>query len=362
MNTAHPESPPAGIYSAMAAIMGEVSPISKDKKNREQNFQYRGIDDVYNALNPLLAEHRVFMVPTVTGRATDERTTKNGNIMSCVTLTVEYRFFHADGSFITCTVMGEGRDTADKATNKAMAAAHKYALLQTFCIPTADLGRDDPDHETPEPLSSRNTTRIDLGAIRQTMAGLADVAALEAYWPKVSVGEDHPDYPQLASLFVARKKELLQTVPDASAPSVSAQPPAPPQKPHVTLDTARTAFAECATPQELESCARSLTIAKNNPEYEAISALYMERLTVLKTPVAQPPAESPPPMPPATPVGDITPEQITAIQTAYSGWPREERLADISQRTGRSINSVKELSLAEASALLECFAQPEAAA
>ena len=121
---------PTGIYQAMAEILAEIPSIGKDNRNKDQGFQYRGIDDVYNALHPLLAKHKVFMAPTVLSRASEDRTTAKGGVMQCVTLSVEYRFFHADGSSISCTVMGEGRDTSDKATNKAMAVAHKYALLQ----------------------------------------------------------------------------------------------------------------------------------------------------------------------------------------------------------------------------------------
>jgi hypothetical protein len=39
-------------------------------------------------------------------------------------------------------------DMADKATNKAMSAAYKYACLQAFCIPTE--GDNDADASTPD--------------------------------------------------------------------------------------------------------------------------------------------------------------------------------------------------------------------
>ena len=39
-------------------------------------------------------------------------------------------------------------DSGDKATNKAMSAAYKYAALQTFCIPTE--GDNDADATTHE--------------------------------------------------------------------------------------------------------------------------------------------------------------------------------------------------------------------
>lgn len=197
---------PTGIYQAMAEILAEIPSIGKDNKNKEQGFKYRGIDDVYNALHPLLAKHKVFMAPTVLSRASEDRTTAKGGAMQCVTLSVEYRFFHADGSSISCTVMGEGRDTSDKATNKAMASAHKYALLQTFCIPTEDIGQDDPDAETPEPVQPRQDARpqvmsgpVDFDKVRAELARMTTEEELQEYWKKVRVEKGtpplHPAFP-----------------------------------------------------------------------------------------------------------------------------------------------------------------------
>ena len=56
---------PTGIHQAMAAILAEIPSIGKDNRNKDQGFQYRGIDDVYNALHPLLARHKVFMAACV---------------------------------------------------------------------------------------------------------------------------------------------------------------------------------------------------------------------------------------------------------------------------------------------------------
>ena len=39
-------------------------------------------------------------------------------------------------------------DSGDKSSNKAMAAAMKYAICQILCIPTKDI--EDPDNSTPE--------------------------------------------------------------------------------------------------------------------------------------------------------------------------------------------------------------------
>lgn len=58
-------------------------------------------------------------------------------------MTVTYNFTAADGSSVASKVVGEAFDFGDKATNKAMSAAHKYLLLQTFLIPTHDIADAD---------------------------------------------------------------------------------------------------------------------------------------------------------------------------------------------------------------------------
>ena len=136
------------IFEQMAKVMSEVDAIGKDKTNQQQNFKYRGIDQVYNALNPLLAKHRIFTMPKVLNSEREERTNKNGTVIFYSRVTMEYSFYTTDGSLVTCSVIGEGMDSGDKATNKAMAIAHKYALLQTFCIPTEDM--PDPDAQCHE--------------------------------------------------------------------------------------------------------------------------------------------------------------------------------------------------------------------
>lgn len=133
-----------GIYAAMAAIAAEIGAIGKDKKcTQGANFAYRGIDDVYNALNPIMAKHGVFVLPIAGERTTETRQTQKGATIEVVVMRMTYKFCHADGSSVEAVTVGQAMDSGDKATNKAMAIAHKYAILQAFCIPTEDM--EDPD-------------------------------------------------------------------------------------------------------------------------------------------------------------------------------------------------------------------------
>ena len=136
------------IYQKIADIMKEIGAIGKTQKNKTQGFMYRGIDDVYSALQPLLAKHEVFTIPQVLEEHSEERQTKAGGTLIYRILRIQYTFFTVDGSSVSCIVIGEGMDSGDKAANKAMAIGHKYALLQTFCIPTEDV--KDPDAESHE--------------------------------------------------------------------------------------------------------------------------------------------------------------------------------------------------------------------
>lgn len=140
------------VYEAIAAVQGELSKhgISKDRKNQQQNYNFRGIDDVYAALSPLLAKHKLCVIPRVTERIVSERPTKSGSINFNVAVHAEFDFVSAeDGSKHTCATFGEAQDMADKATNKAMSAAYKYAAFMTFAIPVE--GEEDADAVTPEP-------------------------------------------------------------------------------------------------------------------------------------------------------------------------------------------------------------------
>lgn len=136
------------IYAAMAAVMADMVSIGKDSTNQQQGFKYRSIDAVYNALNPLLAKHGIFTTPEVLDKTREERTNAKGTVLAFTCLRMKYTFWADDGSSVSCVVEGEGMDSGDKSSNKAMAVAHKYALLQTFCIPTEE--QKDPDAEVHE--------------------------------------------------------------------------------------------------------------------------------------------------------------------------------------------------------------------
>lgn len=137
------------IFETINAVMEEIGAVGKNSRNEQQKYMYRGVDDVMNALNPAFIKHKLLMVPEVVSQKREERQTANGKNIIYSVLSVKYTFYAEDGSSIYTIVPGEGMDSGDKASNKAMSSAFKYACFQTFCIPTEEM--KDPDAETPPP-------------------------------------------------------------------------------------------------------------------------------------------------------------------------------------------------------------------
>ncbi len=148
----------AKVYEKIAAVQGELAKvgIAKDGRNSQQGYNFRGIDAVYAALSPLLAKNGLIIVPRMIERECIEGQTRKGDPLFRVTVRAEFDFIAAeDGSMHTAATFGEAMDSADKATNKAMSAAYKYAAFMTFAIPTE--GDNDADAHTPEVASTRGS-------------------------------------------------------------------------------------------------------------------------------------------------------------------------------------------------------------
>lgn len=139
------------IFQQISKIMTEIEAVAKNNKNAQQGYNFRGIDDVYNELHPLLAKHSVFTAPEVLTYERSERPTKSGGTMMYSVMQIKFTFYATDGSCFPVVMIGEGSDAGDKSSNKAMAIAHKYALVQTFAIPT----KDDKDSESYSPEFSQ---------------------------------------------------------------------------------------------------------------------------------------------------------------------------------------------------------------
>jgi len=152
--TQHGNNTAPDVYRAINQISKVLSRdgISKGRRNEQQGYGFRGIDDVMNALSALLAGAELLILPRMSSRTQEERPTAKGGVLFYVTVCAEFDFVSVrDGSKHTVTMFGEAMDSADKATNKAMSAAYKYMALQVFCIPTEGMADADATTPTPQP-------------------------------------------------------------------------------------------------------------------------------------------------------------------------------------------------------------------
>lgn len=186
------------IHSKIANILQKVDAIAKDQTNVQQKYKFRGIDDVYNALQPLFKAERVFCTPETLEERREQITGSEGKIRFYVFLKVKFTYFAEDGSSVSLITNGEGMDSGDKATNKAMSAAHKYSLIQMFMIPTQE-GSHDSDKNTPDELEEE---------IEFEIQRIGDQKSLQEYW---AANKELHTNKRFKDLMTARKAAIAKT-------------------------------------------------------------------------------------------------------------------------------------------------------
>jgi len=137
------------IYKIMPKVISAILPIGKDSKNTQQNYNFRGIDSVYNFIQPILAANGLFVRSEIQDIQRSERPSKSGGVMTFVQLRARYFIVAPDASSVWSDAVGEAMDSGDKAVPKAQSVAQKYFFLQMFCIPTED--QKDVENDNPEP-------------------------------------------------------------------------------------------------------------------------------------------------------------------------------------------------------------------
>ena len=188
------------IFESINAVMSDCGFISKDSKNQQQGYKFRGIDAVMNALNPALIKNKVFVVPEVLDQTREERTTSKGGLLIYSVVKVKDTFYAEDGSYVSACVVGEGMDSGDKSCNKAMSAAFKYACFQTFCIPTEEM--KDSEDDSPEPMPK--TKKADAAKVENQKITPDKITAL-----KKMVIDDQVDVPNLLKLYKVKSFDEL---------------------------------------------------------------------------------------------------------------------------------------------------------
>lgn len=133
------------VVEAVAAIMRELPAIGKDESSPEIKYKFRGIETLIGHLNPLMAKHRLIIVPTSTITEINREVENTKGKMTGWTetiLRVEWQILGPEGGCVHAATVGIGRDNSDKGSNKAQTQAFKYLLMELFAIGDKD---DDGD-------------------------------------------------------------------------------------------------------------------------------------------------------------------------------------------------------------------------
>ena len=177
------------IYESIAKIQSEIDFIGKDKQVKEGgNYKYRGVDQVLNTLHPLFAKHKVFAVPEVLEILfREERATNSGKKVLYEVMRVKYVFYAEDGTNVSAVVVGEAMDSGDKASNKCMSVAYKYACFQILSIPTEETtGDPDDENESFVDMKKPNKKNLAREDFKKQLSdiGIQDAEKMTAWFEK----------------------------------------------------------------------------------------------------------------------------------------------------------------------------------
>lgn len=150
------------VQQAWANVMADVQGLGKHQRTDSGNrFNFRGVDDVMNAVGPVLRKHGVSVVPTAVTHVPEDVTTTKGAKMRNVTVVVSYAIHGPAGDTMPGAAAGEAADSGDKATPKAMSVAFRTFLLQALCLPTDEVDPDQHQYErAAEPTPDELVTQV----------------------------------------------------------------------------------------------------------------------------------------------------------------------------------------------------------
>lgn len=175
------------VSEALVAVSKSIGAVGKNQRMEAgpARYQYRGLDDLLNAVHPALIEHGVTFAPHSVQMVNEiQGTTKSGSTTHLLRAIVTYRVYGPAGDYIESSVLAEGADTGDKAGNKLMSGAFKYVLGQVLCIPFSMEDQDasaseamvDPERSAdPGPRAPKKPVAKKAAAKEQPLNGTADL-------------------------------------------------------------------------------------------------------------------------------------------------------------------------------------------
>lgn len=124
------------IANKILNVMTKIGPIIKDKTNEEKGFEYASLANIILKAREAMIEEKIIIIPHKV-----EQIMQKGND---ITISMIYRFYDTEknekdeNEYIDVNIAGEGCDKEGWAIYKALSGAYKYAITQTFSIPTLD--------------------------------------------------------------------------------------------------------------------------------------------------------------------------------------------------------------------------------
>lgn len=156
--------------TAINAVAKNVKHVGKTGTNTSQNYKFRGIDAVINAVAPACREHGLVFYPEVINADYDSAPNKSGGLNQIARLIVKYTAQAVDGDPIESIVAAEAFDSGDKATAKAMSVAYRTYLIQLLCLPTDEPDPDESSYEVAaKPSAMSHTQWLEKAAEAKTL-------------------------------------------------------------------------------------------------------------------------------------------------------------------------------------------------
>ena len=199
------------LAAKIAAISGELGAIPKTRPpGSTVSYAFRSIDDVMNALNPLLSSAGVTITGKVIERSLTTIVSKSGTTGYCAE--VIYELTVSDGNEqYTTEEWAMSIDYGDKAATQAMSMAYKYALIRLFVVTTKDLIANDADNravEMPEQPTENQLKEVFMSELKK--AGIYDTFVKLT---KKVMGEKFNEWlhmkPELKSDYITELKNQL---------------------------------------------------------------------------------------------------------------------------------------------------------
>lgn len=134
------------IYEKILAIMQEVQYLAKDDRVEFRNTKYKVLSEekVTSIMREKLIKHKLVVFPC------RQSSSRNGQITH---VDVVYKMVNTENpeEQIEIASCGDGADSQDKGSGKAMTYAFKYMWLRSFALPTGE----DPDKISSAELDAR---------------------------------------------------------------------------------------------------------------------------------------------------------------------------------------------------------------